>query len=338
MQLDNDEDPDQLIALRERLGFDRAVLIPCTDVWSQAVASLPEAARDHFATSTPTQDTIELLIDKLLFAETLERFDVPRPRTLRVETERDLDGPLDGFFLKPRHSQLFAQRYRRKALTFDGKQEARDAFKLIADVGLTAVLQEFIPGPPTAHYFIDGFMGRDGRIAALFARRRIRMFPVEFGNSTLTISVELKEVQPAADSLARLLSGIGYRGVFSAELKYDERDGFFKLLEVNSRPWWYIEFASLCGVDVSMLAYRDALGLELPTLDHYAIGERCVFLRQDIRAFWVLRRTDGLSLLAWLRSWVGARPMIFAWSDPLPALFYLLIVFLRLWPRWRTPR
>jgi len=47
--------------------------------------------------------------------------------------------------------------------------------------------------------------------------------------------------------------------VFSAEFKFDERDGLFKILEVNARPWWYVDFAARCGVDVCRMAYRDAL-------------------------------------------------------------------------------
>ena len=328
--------PLDMVPLLDRLDLQRAVLIPCTDVWAQVVAQLPEDAYPRFATSSPSAGVIDLLVDKLLFAETLERLDVPRPRTVSVESEADLDRPLDGFFLKPRQSQLFAQRYHRKALVFDGRDEARAALSLITDVGLTAVLQEYIPGPPTCHYFIDGFMTGDGSVAALFARRRIRMFPLDFGNSTLMVSVPLGDVRPAADDLVRLLAGIGYRGVFSAEFKIDPRDGVFKILEVNSRPWWYIEFASQCGVDVCLMAYRDALGLDLPKLGPYAVGKRCVFLPQDTQAFRALRSANELSLLGWLRSWIGARSTIFAWSDPLPALL-LPIVFLRRRRRLASP-
>ncbi len=86
------------------------------------------------------------------------------------------------------------------------------------------------------------------------------MFPLDFGNSTCMVSVAADEVAPAVASVERLLAHVGYRGIFSAEFKYDERDGLFKILEVNARPWWYVEFTARCGVDVCTLAYRDALG------------------------------------------------------------------------------
>jgi D-aspartate ligase len=309
-----------------RLGLGEAVLIACTDEWSEIAAELSSSARGSFLTSAPDRKTIELFVDKLRFAEMVRRLDIPHPRTIAIDDENELDGiDLDGLFLKPRHSQLFARRYRRKALTFDGVAEAHQAFRMMAEVGPGAVLQEYIPGPPTAHYFIDGFVDRGGRIVGLFARQRLRMFPLDFGNSTIMVSVELAEVAGAVESLRRLFPAVSYRGIFSAEFKRDPRDGAFKVLEVNSRPWWFIEFAALCGVDVSVLAYRDATSeLEAAEIVEYAVGERCVLFPEDVRAFLALRRSKALTLPAWIRSWIGAKSAIFTLGDPLPALSLLL--------------
>jgi D-aspartate ligase len=332
LRIEESADPDVLAEGLERLGFGGAVLIPCTDEWSEVVAKLAASSGRSFVTSAPDPAVVDLLVDKLRFAETVQRLDVPHPRTLAISNEEELDGlELEGYFFKPRNSQLFARRYHRKALTFDGSAQAHQAYRMIASVGTGAVLQEYIPGPPTDHYFIDGFLDRTGQIVALFARRRLRMFPLDFGNSTLMVSVPLSEVEGAVGSLRRLLPAIEYRGIFSAEFKRDPRDGLFKILEVNSRPWWFIEFAALCGVDVSVLAYRDALGLQLPELDGYTIGERCVLLPQDARAYRQLRSANELSLSSWLRSWVGARSTIFELSDPLPALSLPLLMARRAW-------
>jgi predicted ATP-grasp superfamily ATP-dependent carboligase len=321
LRIAESSDPASLVDALERASLTRAVLIPCTDTWSQVVSQLPQSPERSFFTSAPNSAVVDILVDKLRFAEAVAKLGVPHPPTLIVDDEQQIDTiALDGYFLKPRHSQLFAQRYHRKALTFDNLDEARQAFRMIAGVGLGAVLQEYIPGPPTAHYFVDGFVDRNGEIAAQFARRRLRMFPLDFGNSTIMESVPLGEVAGATESLSKLLPGIGYRGIFSAEFKRDPRDDLFKILEVNSRPWWYIEFATLCGVDVSLLAYRDALGLDVPRITTYAVGERCVLLPQDVRAYRALRRTNELSLLPWIRSWLGAKAAIFELSDPLPSV------------------
>ena len=115
---------------------------------------------------------------------------------------------------------------------------------------MSVVLQEYIPGSFTEHYFVDGYVDRAGQIKALFARRRLRIYPPDFGNSTAMVSVALARSAQAVDSVRRVLGAVGYHGIFSAEFKRDPRDGQFKLLEVNTRPWWFIDFAVRCGVDV----------------------------------------------------------------------------------------
>ena len=133
------------------------------------------------------------------------------------------------------------------------------------------------------------------------------------------VSVPLGEVAQAVRDLDRLLLNVGYHGIFSAEFKLDERDAVLRAIEINTRAWWYVEFAALCGVDVCRLAHRDALGLPVEPLTEYRLGKRFVFLGQDARAFAALRHDEGLGLATWLRSVAGARTAILRWNDPLPA-------------------
>jgi predicted ATP-grasp superfamily ATP-dependent carboligase len=114
------------------------------------------------------------------------------------------------------------------------------------------------------------------------------------------------------------VNSIGYRGVFSAEFKYDQRDGRFKLLEVNARPWWYVEFAARCGVNVCAMAYRDALGLPVASVERYAVGRRCVHPQHDRAVGLRLWREGSLSLWSLARSWLGASQPVLCWDDPLP--------------------
>jgi len=316
--------PEDLADCLATLPLERAVLTPCSDAWCEAVASLPPAASRRFPTSLPSAATIATFVDKGSFREQLVRSAVPHPRTIPVESEADLaavaDADLPHFFLKPRESHLFNRRFHRKAFSLTGRADAEARLRDMQDAGLEAVLQEYVPGPATSHYFVDGFVDREGRVAARFARRRIRMYPADFGNSSMMVSVPLTEVAQAVDDLDRLLADVGYRGMFSAEFKLDDRDGILRLLEVNTRAWWYVEFAALCGIDVCRLAHRDALGLPVEPIGEYRLGERFVFLGQDARAYLALRREGALGFPGWVRSIAGARTAILRWNDPRPAL------------------
>jgi len=320
-------DPDALDAQLKQRGLGRVVLVPCTDEWLEVVASLALSAPETYLASVPDPGVVDMLVDKLRFAEKVKLLGVAHPLTVPVTSEADLDGrDLTGWFLKPRKSQLFARRYHRKAFTLDSPDAARDAYRTLAGAGLEGVLQEYIPGLSSDHYFIDGFVDRESRVRTMFARRRVRMFPLDYGNSTLMASVPLTEVQQAAGDLSRFLTEIGYRGVFSAEFKKDQRDGVLRVLEVNARAWWYVGFAADCGIDVSLMAYRDAVGADVPESTGYAVGVRCVLLPQDVRAFHALRKAGKISWRAWVASWLGARPAVFAWNDPMPAISLPLFV------------
>jgi len=319
--------PENLAEYLERLPFERAVLIACTDQWAKSVAELPPALRGRYLTSISSLPIMDTMTDKWLFAEMLQRVGIPHPRTLRVGSMEEMlalpDSSYEGMFLKPLHSQEFSTRHGVKAFQIDSKRQALDIMsKLGGTSGFPILLQRYVPGSATDHYFIDGFVDRQRRISTLFARRRLRMFPPLFGNSTLMETVPLCQVAGAVASIERMWSALEYRGIFSAEFKYDKESGEFQILEVNARPWWFIEFATRCGVDVCEMAYRDAQDLPVSPVAGYPMGRRCVYLLNDLASF---RQTDSTfgGLLRWWRSWRGAEHTVFCWDDPSPALLSL---------------
>ena len=326
----------------ERLPLERALLLPCSDNWLQAVAALPERLHDRFLAPVSPLETLLQFLEKERFAALVERLDVPHPRTAVVrqgEDDEDVLARFDfdardaRFFLKPSNSQQFVQRFGVKALTVRDGVQARARLAEIRTAGISSMLvQEYVPGPPSAHYFVDGFRGADGRLLGRLARRRIRMFPRDFGNSTYLETVPLEELGSAPEHLERLLAGVDFRGIFSAEFKRDDRDDDLKIIEVNTRPWWFVEFAALAGVNVCELAHREALGAPLEPVPGYAVGARCVLPGADIRAYLAQPRESRLRLWDWLRSWRGASHAVFASDDPRPGLLQLKEVTLR-WAR-----
>ena len=227
--LDETSDGAALAAFLGRLGVGQAVVFPCSDRWVRAAASLPAASRERFRAPVADAATLEALLDKAGLSELLARHGVPHPRTIEVGgglPDHVLGGDdLGTWFVKPRDSQAFVQRFGVKGFRLDGRADADARLAAAAEAGLAVLLQEYVPGPPDAHYFVDGYVALDGRPLAFFARRRLRMYPPDFGNSTYHVSVPLEEVADAVDHLRALLAGCGFVGVFSAEFKRDARGG-----------------------------------------------------------------------------------------------------------------
>ena len=300
------------------------VLIPCSDLWARTVAALPTDVRLRYPASISPLAALDLLVDKARFAGALDRLNLPHPATRLMQSVQDLesvpDKVLESSFLKPVHSQQFFARFGVKAFRIAGRADALARLRTCLDAGFEMMLQEYIPGPPSNHYFIDGFIDRNGAVVAMLARQRLRMSPPDFGNSTLQVTVPINESGDASITLKTLLADIHYRGIFSAEFKRDERDGVFNLIEVNARAWWYVDFAARCGVNVCKLAIADALGEQVEPIHDYRTKRRCVFPYYDLQAVRAERAAGRLGLFGWARSWLGPYQPVFRWSDPLPAV------------------
>lgn len=303
-----------------------AVLIPGADdaaLWVADIANGPHRLR--YRTSSSSRETLEILQDKSRFAAYLATTAIPHPRTYRVERLEDIAAipfaHLDRVFIKPADSQSFNNALGKKGVWARHRGEMESEWKRLHEAGFALVAQEYVPGSSADHYFIDGFRDRHGRIAGLLARRRLRIYPPDFGNSSYCRSIPLAEVHGACDSLAQLLEQLAYRGIFSAEFKRDSRSGDFKLLEVNTRSWWYVEFAARCGVNVCEMAYRDALDLPAAKSDAgYRVGAGCVNWINDAKS---VRSPNGRLGVSWARviaQWCSARYHVMRINDPLPGL------------------
>jgi predicted ATP-grasp superfamily ATP-dependent carboligase len=315
---------DDLPAYLEGLPFDRAALLPCSDAWTLTVAEQAPRISSRFPSTVAPAAALHRLIDKWRLAEVMAEARLPHPKTVAIDAGTDLNAlpeqALAGAFMKPRDSLEFFRRFHVKAFRVGSREEIAARLRQVEPFALAMQLQEYIPGPPGNHYFVDGFIDRSGTMTGVFVRRRLRMYPPDFGNSTAMVSVPVSEVPDAIDTVTCLLAHVGFHGVFSAELKRDSRDGVCRLIEVNVRPWWYVEFAGRCGVDVCTMAVREALGMPSVPVRGYQAGRTCVYRYYDYFACRTSHREGKLSLTQWIASWARASQPVFRWDDPWPAL------------------
>ncbi|HEY3521254.1 MAG TPA: hypothetical protein VGK80_09455 [Rhodanobacteraceae bacterium] len=311
------------------MPVERAVVIAGRDDAALWAADLPAGPlADRFLVCSSPRAVLETLQDKARFGEFLERTDMPHPRTFTIRSAADIGnipfGELDRVFIKPVDSQKFVKITGAKGIWVSDRAAFEKAWEKLEAQGLQVIAQEYIPGKASDHYFIDGFRDRRGALTGLFARRRMRIYPPHFGNSCYCVSIPLGEIAEARDRLVELLERLQYRGIFSAEFKRDARDGKLRILEINTRAWWYVEFATRCGVNVCRMAYEDALGLPVTRApENYPIGAGCTHLARDIRA--VFARDGGQRVSAWkaLTQWSRGYFSVFRLDDPMPGLVEL---------------
>jgi D-aspartate ligase len=322
--LPESSDSEALAAFLNLLDLPRAVLIACSDPWALAVAGLPPETRERFAASMAPREVIEQFVDKDRFRALVDRLDIPRPRTVLIRDPADLDTATDDElahgFLKPTDSYRHNRRFGTKGFFIHSRAQAVRLVEQASAEGITFMLQEWIPGGISKTVIVDGFVDRAGTIIAMGARRRVRMDPPRIANTCVDVTIPLAEVSDVLPALRTLLADVHYRGIFMVEFKLDERDGRFKIIEVNPRPFWLIGHVVRAGLDLPWMSYLDAQELPVPAPATYQIGRYGMYEFLDAtavaRAWRSFHRPEGPVLRPWLR---GDRAL-FWWSDPMPAV------------------
>jgi D-aspartate ligase len=317
-------DPNVLADYLRSLDIPRAVLIACSDTWALAVSGLPDDVRERFPSSIAPHDAIAGFVDKDRFRALTEALDLPRPKSTPINDVDDLaafsDEELAAGFLKPTESQANNRAFRTKGFFIESREHARGLIEEGAAAGVTFMLQEYIPGDTSRTFLIDGFVDRHGTVSAMVARRRLRMDPPRLANTCSDVTIPLAELEGCLPALRTLLEAVHYRGIFNVEFKYDARDGRFKIIELNARPFWLIAHIAKTGADLPWMSYLDAQGLPVPPLERYQVGRYGLYEIPDAtaiaRAIGSGRRPYGPVVKPWL---VGDKAL-FSWSDPMPAI------------------
>ena len=107
------------------------------------------------------------------------------------------------------------------------------------------------------------------------------------------------------------------------EFKHDQRDGHYKLLDVNGRFWTWNGLGPLAGVDFPYLAFRQALGEKVEPA-RARPGAAWMHTSRDVIAAFEEISNGTLTVRDYLKSF--RKPLAFAnfaLDDPMPAIVEL---------------
>jgi predicted ATP-grasp superfamily ATP-dependent carboligase len=301
----------------------RAVVYPTSDLDSLNLAELKNDLPDDCHCVVGDKEAVKILVNKSEFYKTLARYGIDYPFTHfpeDLEEVRRVGAKITyPILIKPSITQLFTERLHVRAKGFVARspRELTDYYRLATRNGIEVIFQEIIPGPPSHSYQLEGYYDATFRPTVLFARQRLRIWPPDFGNTTLCVSIPLERLANEKQMVSDFIRAIGYQGLMSAEFKRDSRDGMLKLLEINCRAWWHIWLSACCGADIAFSSYLDAIGEKTEYVENYETGVKSIYLLLDLLASGNMLLNRNLGFLEWLTSLRGITRFSFFPRDDL---------------------
>jgi len=308
-------------------GLEGWVLYPNNDEGVKLLSIHREELGRFFKVPVPSWEVVKKFYIKNLVMEVAARLGIPTPKEykgLGLEEILSLD-PLYPLVLKPVNKEKYYPKTKKKAVRVENeahlKKEYRDMEALIPPEEI--IVQEFIVGGTENLYSYATLFDGTRHIAGMSAVR-LRQHPMDFGKATTyAVSRHMPELEEMAN---RLLREIGFYGIAEVEFMKDEKDGLYKFLEINGRPWGWHTLLRAAGLNIPFLLYLKETGQEVPVLNGKE-GVKWVRLITDIPTVFKEVMGGRMSILDYISSMRGEKHFaVLSARDPLPFFAEFLLI------------
>ncbi|WP_189217836.1 MULTISPECIES: carboxylate--amine ligase [Streptomyces] len=200
------------------------------------------------------------------------------------------------------------------------------------------ILQEYLPREDAEDWIVHAYFDAESAPLAMFTGVKVRSWPPHAGMTAHAYIVDNPEL---ADLAARFVKEIGFSGIVDLDLRFDRRDGRYKLLDFNPRMGAQFRlFENEPGVDVVRALHLDLTGRPVPEGEQL-VGRRYVVENIDLPALLAYRRSGYTTPHVPARA-SGTELAWFARDDLRPSLVMLARLVRpgakHLYQLWRTSR
>ncbi len=296
------------------------VLLPCHEdvgIFSRNRHLLP----DDVHVAVPNSETYDLAEDKYSFLKLAEESGCPYPNTFKVNSDAELKAlQIDDFPV------VIKTRTGNSAKGVRLAQDKKDLIEKFDDLVQTfnlpesrwPVIQEFLPGEAVGVCFLY----EHGQCKVSFAERYLRCKePNRFGTSTLR---EVFENDDLIKHATGVMDKLQWHGVAHLDFVAD-KDGVFKLIEINPRLWGALSLSVVAGVDFPYYWYLSAIGklngpvsglVDRKAKSRWLIGDCLAFFELIKRA----RFIDAIKIMKFEK----CHHDDFSLKDPVPFMFEVI--------------
>jgi D-aspartate ligase len=314
---------DSLRRLAPRLGPDPAVLVPCTDgaVWSLSLHR--DKLLDRFRLPLGDHEGVDVLMDKVRFADHARMHGLAAPRTEVMRSRADAEKAAEvltwpSVVKPPVKAEAWLAQTSAKGIPVSGPEQLLEVYQRVADWAPVLLAQEWVEGPEDGLFSCNAYFDASGTPLVTFVARKLRQWPPQVGTSASGEECRNDEV---LEETLRVFRSVGFHGLGYLEMKRDSHTGAMVIIEPNvGRPTGRSAIAEGGGVELVYTAYCDAAGLPLPAArTQLYVGTTWLDVRRDMQAAAVGMRRGELTPREWLTSLRGPRThAIWSGRDPRP--------------------
>lgn len=244
----------------------KLLLVGTNDFYVRLIIENKEALAQQYVFSYIEKTLMEKLLVKANFYRLCEEHGLTTPKTYfySCKTKGTVSLPFAyPVILKPSNGVAYLKRKfvgQQKVYKINSDTELQNVITAVEASGYDEdlIIQDFIPGDDTAMWDSVFYCGTDGKAKLIsFAQVVLQEHtPTAIGNYTALISRYNEEMMM---KLKKFLEDIGYVGFANFDMKYDSRDGTFKIFEVNIRQGRSSYYVTACGYNLAKYLVDDVI-------------------------------------------------------------------------------
>ena len=263
---------------------DLMILVGCTDAYADLIIENKEFLSRYYFCACPNAELAKQLISKEAFYEMCVKHGMDFPNTVIIKNETETDKfdtlPFDyPVIVKPSSSIRYWQNPfdgMKKVYKADTPEEAKEIAKTIFASGYddSLIIQDFIPGDDSRMYVLTAYCDKNAKVKMMCLGHVLleEHTPKGIGNHVAILTEYHEELMM---TVRRFLESEGYTGFANFDIKFDVRDGKFKIFEINLRQGRSNFYVTNSGANIAKLLVGDATD---------ALGEDIMLMKEP--AFW----------------------------------------------------
>ncbi|OGV98193.1 MAG: hypothetical protein A3I04_05650 [Nitrospinae bacterium RIFCSPLOWO2_02_FULL_39_110] len=241
---DIEKDENRYIDFLKKIGekYPDSILLTGDDYTSHVICKYQDKLKTYFNFLTQDYETFKTITNKYLLSNLARENNLKVPFTSELNGI-DIKGLLYPLMIKPKVGA--GGRKQIKCLSAPQIESFIKSGNNLSDY----FVQEYVDGSVSNLYTVNLLMDRGSKPVCAFSANRLNVFRSKQISEGVTTFIKSVNLDNLINDSINFLEKIKWVGIAELEFKKDNKDGEFKLLEINPRLWSWARLASISDVN-----------------------------------------------------------------------------------------